>query len=108
MLRILSALPTPPGGNGAILALVERYHTRAGAQLAEKWSLHSDIVQACTLHHDESQATSMPVRVAMMSDLFVRLAARSSGGKLDEKCAAACRKLGLVDTQIHAVLRACA
>jgi diguanylate cyclase (GGDEF)-like protein/putative nucleotidyltransferase with HDIG domain len=107
VLRILSALPTPPGGSGVILALVQKYHTRAGAQLAEKWSLHSDIVQACTLHHDASQATSLPVRIAMVSDLFVKLAARGPNAKLDEKSAEECARFGVTGTMVNAVLRAC-
>ena len=106
VLRVLSALPTPPGGNRTIVALVHRYHTQAGAKLAEKWNLHPDIVQACTLHHDESQAGSLPVRVAMMSDLFVRLASRTAGAKLDDKSAAQCEALGLSEERVGVVLRA--
>jgi diguanylate cyclase (GGDEF)-like protein/putative nucleotidyltransferase with HDIG domain len=108
VLRILSGLPTPPGGNRVIVALVQRYHTQAGATLAEKWHLHPDIVQACTLHHDEAQAESLPVRVAMIADAFVHLAAQPSNGKLDPATAKTCERLGITPAVRARVLRALA
>jgi diguanylate cyclase (GGDEF)-like protein len=105
VLRILASFPQPPGGLPEIKLLVDRYHTQAGAKLAETWNLHSDIVQACALHHDETQRESRPVLVAMMSDLFVRLISRPPNTGFSEQDTTDIRKLGLTDTQVRDVLR---
>ena len=104
VLRILAGLPTPAGGMRVVHELVERYHTRAGAQLAEKWNLHSDIVQACALHHEEKHAESRPVKIAMLSDLFAHHAARGRPEPSEEE-GAAWRKLGVSDLQAHNIIR---
>jgi diguanylate cyclase (GGDEF)-like protein len=105
VLRILASLPQPPGGLSIVRELVKRYHTQAGAQLAENWNLHSDIVQACALHHDETQIESPPVRVAMMSDLLVRIASRSLSAGLSERDIEDCGKFGITEVQARNVRR---
>jgi diguanylate cyclase (GGDEF)-like protein len=103
VLRILASLPTPVEGTRVIHELVERYHAHAGAALAEKWNLHSDIVQACALHHDMTHAESPPVRMAMLSDVFVPLVRRSQPPSEQE--AEGFRKLGVSDEQARAIIR---
>lgn len=105
VLRILAALPRPDEGIEPILELVAKYHTQAGAQLAEKWHLHSDIVQACALHHDERHAESRPVRVTMLSDALADLALAPSDEREQHPAAAQVKKLGLTPEQTHNVLR---
>lgn len=105
VLRILAGLPTPPGGVQVIKELVERYHAHAGAQLAETWNLHSDIVQACALHHEERHADSRPVKIAMLSDLFAELSGKPRRDPTPDD-AAKWRKHGLTDLQARTVLRA--
>jgi HD-like signal output (HDOD) protein len=103
VLRILAGLPQPSGGMKVIRDLVERYHAHAGAQLAEKWNLHSDIVQACALHHDMKHVESRPVKVAMLTDLLAELVKKKEP---DGAEAEGCRLLGLTELQIKNILRA--
>ncbi|MET0343644.1 MAG: HDOD domain-containing protein [Polyangiales bacterium] len=105
VLRILADLPSPHDGPRVVHELVERYHAHAGAQLAEKWNLHSDIVQACALHHDEQHAESRPVQIAMLSDLFAELSTRPYKRPTSEH-AARWKRLGVSDGQADAILRA--
>ncbi|MDB4989638.1 MAG: pleD 3 [Myxococcaceae bacterium] len=105
VLRILASLPTPAEGMRVIHELVERYHAHAGAALAEKWNLHSDIVQACALHHEEAHRESPPVRMAMLSDVFAKLAMRGRRDATEEE-AESWRKLGITDEQAQAIMRA--
>ncbi|HEY6880405.1 MAG TPA: diguanylate cyclase [Polyangiales bacterium] len=105
VLRILAGLPQPRGGMKVIRDLVERYHAHAGAQLAEKWNLHGDIVQACALHHDAKHAESRPVKVAMLSDLFAELV-RKKDPATNGPEAEGCRVLGLTEQQIKNIIRA--
>jgi diguanylate cyclase (GGDEF)-like protein len=105
VLRILASQPTPPEGLPAVLALVDKYHTQAGAQLAEKWNLHSDIVQACALHHDERHTESRPVRIAMISDLLCDLVALEPEKRDDHPAVARLEKLNLKRPQVDQVLR---
>ena len=105
MLRILANLPTPKQGVKVVHELVERYHAHAGAQLAEKWNFHSDIVQACALHHDERHAESRPVKIAMLADLFAGLTVRPRREPTAEE-SARWRQLGLTDLAARNVLRA--
>jgi len=104
VLRILANLPTPEKGEKVVHELVERYHAHAGAQLAEKWNLHSDIVQACALHHDERHAESRPVKIAMLSDLFAGILSKPGREPTPEE-AATWRKLGLTDLAARNVMR---
>jgi diguanylate cyclase (GGDEF)-like protein/putative nucleotidyltransferase with HDIG domain len=103
VLRILANYPPPPEGEALIRELVQRYHTQAGAQLAERWNLHTDIVQACALHHDPEHMESRPVRVAMLSDQLSRVA--TAGGTPSQADLIVLRQLGLNDTQTRNVLR---
>jgi len=105
VLRILANLPTPKQGVKVVHELVERYHAHAGAQLAEKWNFHSDIVQACALHHDERHAESRPVKIAMLADLFAGLTVRPRREPTAEE-SARWRQLGLTDLAARNVLRA--
>jgi len=105
VLRIVATLPTPPEGMRVIHDLVERYHTHAGAQLAEKWNLHSDIVQACALHHDQAHRESPPVKIAMLSDLFARLT-MSGKAQLSPDDAEMLRVFKVTDEQTAAIVRA--
>jgi diguanylate cyclase (GGDEF)-like protein len=105
VLRILAGLATPPEGLSGVLILVEKYHTQAGAQLAEKWNLHSDIVQACALHHDARHSESRPVRVAMISDLLSDLALLPRADHDGHAALAQLNKLGLTRTKVDNVLR---
>jgi diguanylate cyclase (GGDEF)-like protein len=104
VLRILAGLPTPIEGMRAVHELVDRYHAHAGASLAEKWNLHSDIVQACALHHEPKHAESRPVRVAMLADVFAKLAAPGHRAPSDDE-ANGWRTLGVSDDQAHAIIR---
>jgi len=104
VLRILAGLPTPIEGMRVIHELVDRYHSHAGAALAEKWNLHSDIVQACALHHDEKHVESRPVRVAMLSDVFAKYI--TSGHRVpNEQETTSWRTHGINDEQALAIVR---
>jgi HD-like signal output (HDOD) protein len=105
VLRVLAALPTPPEGLAGVLGLVEKYHTQAGAQLAEKWNLHTDIIQACALHHDPRHRESRPVRVAMISDLLSDLAMSPPEEREKHAAHAELGKLGLARPKVDSVLR---
>jgi HD-like signal output (HDOD) protein len=105
VLRILAGQRTPPEGLPAVLALVDKYHTQAGAQLAEKWNLHSDIVQACALHHDERHTESRPVRIAMISDGLCDLVALQAELRHEHPAMITLEKLGLKRPQVEQVLR---
>ncbi len=105
VLRILAGLPSPPEGLSGIMALVEKYHTQAGASLAEKWNLHNDLVQACALHHDPRHAESRPVRVAMISDHLSDLAALPANERDGHAALAPLAKLGMTQAKVDNVLK---
>ena len=104
VLRILADLQTPPEGLRDVERLVEKYHTHAGAQLAEKWNLHSDLVQACALHHEPQHASAKPVKIAILSDLFAELATKPFRPPTDAQTAR-WRNLGMTDAQAMETLR---
>jgi HD-like signal output (HDOD) protein len=104
VLRILAGLPTPPEGLRVILHLVARYHAQAGAQLAEQWNMHADIVAACALHHDERASDAKPVRLAMISDLLVHRASQPHEEALGEEELAEWTRLGLTEAQVSRLL----
>lgn len=104
VLRILASLPTPPEGMRVILHLVARYHAQAGAQLAEQWNMHADIVAACARHHDERASESKPVRLAMISDLLVRRASQPQGEAASQEDVAAGTRLGVTEAQVSKLL----
>jgi hypothetical protein len=62
-------------------------------------------VQACTLHHDAAHAESLPVRVAMIADVFVHLHGHSVHAKLDAATAEACERLRITPEVRARVLR---
>jgi diguanylate cyclase (GGDEF)-like protein len=99
VLRILASLPDPIQGPTMVQELIARYHTRAGAQLAETWHLPSEIIEACAHHHDKSRSKTSSVRLAMLTDVFSRAVTRS-----DPDDAVAWRELGLSDAQAEIVL----
>jgi HD-like signal output (HDOD) protein len=51
------------------LALVDKYHPRAGAELAMRWALPDEIVQVCRRHEEKGPATSDQLRLVRVSDL---------------------------------------
>jgi putative nucleotidyltransferase with HDIG domain len=52
-------------------ALVDRYHARAGAELAMRWALPDEIVQVCRRHQEKGPAQSEQLRLVRISDLLV-------------------------------------
>ncbi|MEN9579689.1 MAG: hypothetical protein RJA70_2698 [Pseudomonadota bacterium] len=61
-----------PGVDPAEAAsLVLRYHPRAGAELAEKWQLPSEIVEACRKHHLDRAPVSDSLLLVRAADLAV-------------------------------------
>jgi hypothetical protein len=67
--------------------------------------LHSDIVQACALHHDPRHSESRPVRVAMISDLLSDLAVLTPAEREGHDALAKLAKLGLTRPKVDNVLR---
>jgi hypothetical protein len=70
--------------------------------------LHSDIVQACALHHDERHTESRPVRIAMLSDALcdlVALQGEQAELRHEHPAMATLDKLGLKRPQVEQVLR---
>jgi HD-like signal output (HDOD) protein len=68
--RILSeGKVTPAAGEAA--ELVQKYHPRAGAELAMRWALPEDIVQVCRLHEEKGVPQSEHLRLVRVADLLV-------------------------------------
>lgn len=68
--RILSeGNVTPEAGEAA--KLVQKYHPRAGAELAMRWALPEDIVQVCRLHEESGAPQSEHLRLVRVADLLV-------------------------------------
>jgi HD-like signal output (HDOD) protein len=69
--RILSeGAVTPVAGEAA--QLVQKYHPRAGAELAMRWALPEDIIQVCRLHEEKGPPTSEHLRLVRVADVLVR------------------------------------
>ena len=68
--RILDGLPRVEDPKLAS-ALVRRYHTAAGAEVAMAWKLPTQIVDACAAHHDDSAIAVPHVRLVMIADAVV-------------------------------------
>lgn len=51
--------------------LVARYHSRAGAELAQKWALPQDIVLACRKHHEQRPPVNVAVSLVRIADLAI-------------------------------------
>jgi HD-like signal output (HDOD) protein len=56
--------------------LVERYHRRAGAELAIAWGLPEPIIETCAHHHDDPAKASRLVKMVMMADILVAMLER--------------------------------
>jgi HD-like signal output (HDOD) protein len=68
--RILSeGKVTPQAGEAA--QLVQKYHPRAGAELAMRWALPDDIIQVCRLHEEKGPPQSEHLRIVRLADLLV-------------------------------------
>ena len=65
--RILDGLPKTDDQK-LVTALVQRYHTAAGAEVAMAWKLPTEIVDACAAHHDPAAAAVPHVRLVMIAD----------------------------------------
>jgi HD-like signal output (HDOD) protein len=74
--RILATVPAAASDPKAVDELVQRYHPKAGAELAAAWQLPADIVDVCEAHHEAGAEARLPVRVVMLSDLIVAVAER--------------------------------
>ena len=68
--RILSESKLQPNPEEAKL-LVEKYHPRAGAELAMRWALPDEIVQVCRRHEEKGPPTSDQLRLVRIADLVV-------------------------------------
>jgi HD-like signal output (HDOD) protein len=68
--RILSEGKVTPGPEEAA-SLVERYHPRAGAELAMRWALPDEIVQVCRRHEEHGAPPSDQLRLVRVADLVV-------------------------------------
>ncbi len=66
--RIVSAWPEIADAEPVIEDLVRRFHTRAGAELASRWSLPDEIVTACAAHHDDATFADASVQLVMAAD----------------------------------------
>lgn len=66
--------------------LVQRYHARAGAELAAKWKLPPEIVEVCRKHTDVRVPESTELRVVRIADLLttaIKLEANGGDSELD-------------------------
>lgn len=68
--RILSEGKRVPNAEEAA-GLVEKYHARAGAELAMRWALPDEIVQVCRRHQERGTPTSDQLRLVRVADLAV-------------------------------------
>jgi HD-like signal output (HDOD) protein len=68
--RILSENKPAPSAEEAA-ALVQKYHPRAGAELAMRWALPDEIVQVCRRHEDRGTPSSDQLRLVRVADLVV-------------------------------------
>jgi HD-like signal output (HDOD) protein len=67
--RILSEGKLIPSAEEAT-ALVQKYHPRAGAELAMRWALPDEIVQVCRRHEEKGTPTSDQLRLVRVADLI--------------------------------------
>jgi HD-like signal output (HDOD) protein len=66
--RILSEGKVTPGP-GEAAQLVQKYHPRAGAELAMRWALPDEIVQVCRRHEERGAPPSDQLRLVRVADL---------------------------------------
>jgi HD-like signal output (HDOD) protein len=67
--RILSESKLQPSPEEAKL-LVEKYHPRAGAELAMRWALPDEIVQVCRRHEEKGTPPSDQLRLVRIADML--------------------------------------
>jgi len=67
--RILSESKLQPNPEEAKL-LVEKYHPRAGAELAMRWALPDEIVQVCRRHEEKGAPPSDQLRLVRIADML--------------------------------------
>jgi putative nucleotidyltransferase with HDIG domain len=70
--RVLAELGVRVGAEEARL-LVNRYHARAGEELAEKWKLPQEIIEVCSRHHEPGLPASEALRLVRVADWAVAL-----------------------------------
>jgi putative nucleotidyltransferase with HDIG domain len=81
--RILSELGSAVDDR-EVSALVERYHTRAGAELADKWKLPPQIGEVCRKHNETRVPESVELRVVRVADVLrPAVEAELSGGTFE-------------------------
>lgn len=68
--RILSEGKAVPSVEEARV-LVDKYHPRAGAELAMRWALPDEIVQVCRRHAERGAPSSDQLRLVRVADLIV-------------------------------------
>jgi HD-like signal output (HDOD) protein len=68
--RILSEGKLVPSVEEA-RALVDKYHPRAGAELAMRWALPDEIVQVCRRHTERGTPSSDQLRLVRVADMIV-------------------------------------
>ncbi len=68
--RILSEGKLHPAP-GEVAVLVDKYHPRAGAELAMRWALPDEIVQVCRRHEETGPPTSDQLRLVRVADLVL-------------------------------------
>jgi HD-like signal output (HDOD) protein len=68
--RILSESKIRPSTAEAF-EIVEKYHPRAGAELAMRWALPDEIVQVCRKHEEKGPTTNRQLRLVRLADLLV-------------------------------------
>jgi putative nucleotidyltransferase with HDIG domain len=67
--RILSESKLTPSAEEA-KQLVDKYHPRAGAELAMRWALPDEIVQVCRRHEEKGTPPSDQLRLVRIADML--------------------------------------
>lgn len=86
--RILSEIAEPQEDDEVPL-LVQRYHERAGAELAQMWKLPDEIQKVCMLHHTSGPAAGEGQRIVRIADLAMEAVETLAAGKSLDKDALA-------------------
>ena len=83
-------------------ALVDKYHPRAGAELAMRWALPDEIVQVCRRHAEKGPPASDQLRLVRAADLLVRFVQEPS--EVPELPEAELDELGVSPEQARAII----
>lgn len=78
--RILSQMD-PVCSDQEAATLVQKYHRRAGSELASKWHLPEEIVRVCQEHEFSGAPDTQPLRLVRLSDLLAPLLSKPAGAK---------------------------